>query len=461
MKAPCVVIGGGLSGLAAAIRLARFIPDVVLLEQHTRIGGLNSYYYRNKSLFETGLHAITNYAEKGDKRAPLNRLFRQLKLKRNDFSFLQQKTSEIFFADRQQILFSNDFSLLQEEIEKKFPHSLDGFSRLCLFLEEFDPFRPTGFRSARSFLLEYLKDALLVDMLLCPLMYYGSSVENDMDLSQFAIMFQAIYKEGMFRPEGTIKEFLDMLSDYFTQLGGSIRLGCRVRSLATTSDTVTEIRLDSGEILEPQFILSTIGHKETLALLGSHDKESESSRLGFIESIFQLPSKSTSELPANRTVIFFNTAPKFSYQQPQDLVDYSSGVICLPFNFVNLQTGDFIEVRSTHLASYHRWKSLQENPETYFEEKRKCCLRSRSVIEEIVGKFEQNIVYEDSFTPLTIERYTSKMEGAIYGSPQKIKDGDLGYSNLFLAGTDQGFLGIVGSMLSGVSIVNQHILPRF
>jgi hypothetical protein len=42
----------------------------------------------------------------------------------------------------------------------------------------------------------------------------------------------------------------------------------------------------------------------------------------------------------------------------------------------------------------------------------------------------------------------------------KIKDGNIGYDNLFIAGTDQGFLGIVGSMLSGVSIVNQHILPK-
>ncbi len=50
--------------------------------------------------------------------------------------------------------------------------------------------------------------------------------------------------------------------------------------------------------------------------------------------------------------------------------------------------------------------------------------------------------------------------GAIYGSPTKIKDGDIGYENMFLAGTDQGFLGIVGSMLSGISIVNQQVLSR-
>ena len=57
--------------------------------------------------------------------------------------------------------------------------------------------------------MEMLGDQLLVDMILCPLMYYGSSHENDIDLPQFAIMFRAIYQEGMFRPQGTIKDFLD------------------------------------------------------------------------------------------------------------------------------------------------------------------------------------------------------------------------------------------------------------
>jgi hypothetical protein len=59
---------------------------------------------------------------------------------------------------------------------------------------------------------------------------------------------------------------------------------------------------------------------------------------------------------------------------------------------------------------------------------------------------------------LTIERYTRKAEGAVYGSGVKIKDGVTPWPNLFLAGTDQGYLGIVGAMLSGITIVNRHIL---
>ena len=39
---------------------------------------------------------------------------------------------------------------------------------------------------------------------------------------------------------------------------------------------------------------------------------------------------------------------------------------------------------------------------------------------------------------------------------QKYRIGVAPISNLFLCGTDQGFLGIVGSMLSGIAMANAH-----
>ena len=89
-----------MSGIAAGIRFARFGQKVLILEKHSVPGGLNSYYYRKGVLFETGLHAMTNYAVAGDRHAPLNRLFRQLKLSRKRFATHEQFTSEILFPDR-------------------------------------------------------------------------------------------------------------------------------------------------------------------------------------------------------------------------------------------------------------------------------------------------------------------------------------------------------------------------
>ncbi|AGF79504.1 phytoene dehydrogenase-like oxidoreductase [Desulfocapsa sulfexigens DSM 10523] len=460
MHVPLLIIGGGLSGLAAAVRFSRFIPDVLLLEQHSRVGGLNSYYYRNNRLFETGLHAITNYAAPKEKNAPLNRLLRQLKIKRNELELHQQNQSEIRFSGQESLLFSNDFSLLETEIAEKFPASYDGFQRLLQLIDEYDPFKPLPFISAKQVLQQHLHNSLLTDMLLCPLMYYGSSIENDMDLGQFVIMFRAIFLEGMFRPGGTIKDLLDLLLSHYKKNGGEIRTRAKVSKILQNNRKVHGVLLDDGEEISCDYLLSTVGSEETFSLLGKSSGIQSMPRLGFVETIFEIDPSTNLPLAHNRTIIFFNNEERFSYQQPDQLVDYKSGVICMPQNFENLPFSTFREVRTTHLARYEDWKELEKETTSYKKAKDVTALTSLSVAEKILGNFGSDIVYRDTFTPLTIERFTAKIKGAIYGNPIKIKDGDIGYDNLYLAGTDQGFLGIIGSMLSGVSIVNQHILPR-
>ncbi len=457
---PFLIIGGGLSGLAAALRFARFLPDVLILEKHSRVGGLNSYYYRNNRLFETGLHAITNYAPAKTKNAPLNRLLRQLKIKRNELDLHQQIESEVRFLNQEALRFSNDFSLLDAEIAAKFPTSYNRFRQLLQQIEDYDPFRPAPFISAKKILHETLGDKLLVDMLLCPLMYYGSSLENDMDFGQFVIMFRAIFLEGMFRPGGTIKDLLDLLLNHYRDYGGKIRTKAAVSHILYSGKKVIGVELTNGEEIRCDYLLSTIGSEETFALLDKPSPLESLPRLGFVETIFELSPETSLEHSENRTIIFYNSSKTFSYQQPQSLVDFDSGVICMPQNFQDLPPSPFKEVRTTHLASYDQWYNLHDNQSSYNSAKDDTALASREVAEKILGNFAENIVYRDTFTPLTIERFTAKKQGAIYGNPVKIKDGDIGYDNLFLAGTDQGFLGIVGSMLSGVSIVNQHILSR-
>ncbi len=466
MAYPVIVIGGGLSGLAAAIRIARFDQDVLLVEQHSHLGGLNSYFFRNKTLFETGLHAITNYAEPQDKQAPLNRLLRQLKIKRSALSFCPQFQSKILFENCAQLVFSNDIEQLKAEVAQEFPESIDGFCRLLQFIDTFDAFAPSPFRSAREFLQQRLNNPLLCEMLLCPLMYYGSSIQEDMDLGQFVIMFRAIFFEGMFRPQKTIKELLDLLRQHLLFFGGKIRVGERVCRIFQEENGGARVRLASGEELVCSHVLSTIGAEETIRLIdgesGQPFSPSPAARLAFVENIFQIPQHNLPQ-EAENTIIFFNSGERFSYRQPGSLIDTRSGVLCFPgsFNGVDKQQDDLSEVRTTHLANYDLWNECAAAGKGWYrQQKERCMAQSQRRVEAFAGPFLKNISFADMFTPLTIERYTGKIGGAIYGRPDKIKDGDLGFSNIFLAGTDQGFLGIVGSMLSGVSIVNQHILPK-
>ncbi len=70
----------------------------------------------------------------------------------------------------------------------------------------------------------------------------------------------------------------------------------------------------------------------------------------------------------------------------------------------------------------------------------------------------ERILMTDTFTPKTIKRFTSHENGTLYGSPTKARDGSTRFENLYLAGTDQGYIGIVGAMLGGIAVANNRIL---
>ena len=57
-----VVIGAGMSGLAAGIRLAMFGKRVVILERHNAAGGLNSFYFKEGRKHDVGSVSYTHLA---------------------------------------------------------------------------------------------------------------------------------------------------------------------------------------------------------------------------------------------------------------------------------------------------------------------------------------------------------------------------------------------------------------
>jgi phytoene dehydrogenase-like protein len=66
-----VIIGAGMSGLAAGIRLAHFGRSVCIFERHNAVGGLNGFYSIEGRRYDVGLHALTNFSRPGVRGTPL------------------------------------------------------------------------------------------------------------------------------------------------------------------------------------------------------------------------------------------------------------------------------------------------------------------------------------------------------------------------------------------------------
>ncbi|HYM99855.1 MAG TPA: NAD(P)-binding protein, partial [Aestuariivirgaceae bacterium] len=261
-----IIIGAGLSGLAAGIRLAYYEQKVCILERHTTIGGLNSFYRLRGRDYDVGLHAVTNFSSKGAKKGPLSRLLRQLRMSWDDFALAPQVGSTIAFPGVQ-LDFNNDISLLESEIARTFPPQKDNFQRLLGQILDYDDLSQDVFEmSARQALARTIDDPLLLEMLLCPLMWYGNAREDDMDWGQFCIMFRAIYLEGMGRPHAGIRLILKNLVRRFRGLGGELKLRSGVARIVMDGERAVGVVLDNGQQLSANHILSSAGAVETLRL---------------------------------------------------------------------------------------------------------------------------------------------------------------------------------------------------
>ncbi len=458
-----IIIGAGMSGLAAGIRLAHFDQRVCVLERHYTIGGLNSFYRMGGRDFDVGLHAMTNFAPKGSKRGPLAKLLRQLRFSWEDFALAEQIGSSIRFPGVN-LDFGNDIALLESEIQREFPQSVDGFRKLCQSLLDYDDLsgdEPDFNRSARTVLDDLIPDPLLREMLLCPLMWYGNAREDDMDFGQFCIMFRACYLEGFARPFKGVRLILKNLVRKFRGLGGELKLRSGVSRIHVENGRAVGVVLDDGTELEARRILSSAGTVETLRLCDDISKVdvAKAGQLSFIESISVLDCQ-PKDFGFDRTIVFYNDSEQFHWRKPpDDLCDPRTGVICSPNNYrYTADDGQLTDgyIRITTLANHDLWATLPEAKYRAAKVQQYEAAVASSV--RFMPDFRRHIIDTDVFTPKTIRRFTSHDNGAVYGAPDKQLDGSTHLSNLFLCGTDQGFVGIVGAIVSGISMANRHCL---
>ncbi|MEW5804161.1 MAG: NAD(P)/FAD-dependent oxidoreductase [bacterium] len=454
-----IIIGAGLSGLAAGIRLAHFGQRVCILEKHGRVGGLNSYYPIQGRITDVGLHAMTNYVPKSVKSAPLVKILRQLRLSYDDLQLCPQATSRIIFPEKE-LQFTNDFHFLVQEIADKFPGQVDRFMKLTRSLVSYDDFS-LGEKSVstRTVLNSFLSDPLLIEMLLCPVLFYGSPKEDDIDFSQFSILFRSIFTEGFARPRQGMQQILHLLVEKYRESGGELRTRCQAHHLGIQKDLVAEVHLADGEILGAKTFISSIGLPETRALCSHWEplaQEPEPGELSFIESILFTDVFPSQALGFEPTILFYSDSDRFCYKKPDGPVDLSSGVVCCPNNYQLTEPMPEGIIRLTHLANFSLWNGFDASE--YRMAKDRWAQESVKKAERFIPCLSQHIKAQDTFTPKTVLKFTGRCNGAVYGSPDKVSDGRTPIKNLFICGTDQGWVGIVGTLLSGITIANKYVL---
>ena len=249
---------------------------------------------------------------------------------------------------------------------------------------------------------------------------------------------------------------------------------CGVKRIKVNAGKVSVLILDSEEEITADIVLSSIGALETTALIDNQsnaDSNLQSSphvtegRISFAETISVYKGEPLELGFGQDTALFFNDSDRLDYSAPKTQIDTRCGVVCIPNNFIFGADRKMPEgiVKITCLANYSLWTNLSD--EKYKADKEEWYMQmQRSALKYYPSANEHqlkgSLIQSDMFTPKTVKRFTGHLNGAIYGSPIKNISGTTAISNLYLCGTDQGFLGIIGAMLSGVTMANTHILTK-
>jgi phytoene dehydrogenase-like protein len=243
---------------------------------------------------------------------------------------------------------------------------------------------------------------------------------------------------------------------------------CGVKQIIVRNSRAVGLILDDGTEVTTDKIYSSAGAVETQRLRSDcspQAAQNEIGRLGYLETIATYKPEEFSQFKWKETIIFFCDEERFNYQSPKGLVDPKSGVICIPnnYNYGTERSLDEGWLRVTALANHDAWCRLPE--EEYLAQKTEWFNQLNRVARNHLTPVSDTthdaaLTSSDVFTPRTVRKFTSHLNGAIYGSPIKRRDGRTDLENLFIIGTDQGFLGVTGAMLSGISMANLHGLKE-
>ncbi len=451
-----IIIGAGFAGLAAGIRLAQFQERVLILESHFIPGGLNSYYFRGgkDKLFNTGLHTVTNFNAK-NRRWGFGLICRNLGIPASEFSLVPPSRPSLIEVPGAGLDFNNDLDVLRGSIAERFPAEVEAFDRFCTDMSQLEDVQRLYGIGSRTWLEEYFRDPVLMDLLELPVYIYGGYSEKQIDAATFSTVFRSIFLEGCSSPPD-IKHILDLLIKRFKSLGGELKMRKRVARIDCEGGAFRAVELADGTRIEADRCLSSAGLCETGQLAG--EVWGRTCPLSVFETVVSVNAPMT-DLQADYTLQLISEQERFDWKAPDE-----RGA----FDHLTLAASAFYDFAEEPHAKHFKigcfqkgelWLGLDE--ETYQREKNHLEERLLQVLlARYPGLRDVEAEHCESLTPRTVVTYTSHLNGGIYGGAEKTFDGTTAVQDLFIIGNDQGGIGIMGALTSGVVVSNFQVILK-
>lgn len=435
---PIVIIGAGIGGLSAAIRLAAQGRRVLVLEQNDQIGGKMSEVRAQGFRWDCGPSVITM-------RPVFDDLFQVAGKTLSDYLEFQpiDPLTRYFYPDGVRLDLHSDLSATLEQIQHVAPKDVDGYRKFLAYASEIhhitgpvfiydqppqfssllkvqpsDIRRVDAMRTMQQAIESHVRSPHLRQLLGRFATYVGASPY--LAPATLNVIAHVELNEGIWYPKDGVYSIAIALQRLAQELGIEIRTGSKVTGIEVFTGKARGVELEDGSLIPAAAVIANLdvthvyekllpqqpGVRKRLTTL----LEQEPSCSGFI-LLLGVQGEHPDLAHHN---IFFSSNYRHEFEQifghgvpPDEPTIYVSiSARSTPGDAPAGCENWFVLVNAPPLGANFDWESQCES----------YALRVLNWLEQRGYPLDQKLIYQQAITPTDLERMSGARRGALYGT---------------------------------------------
>ena len=405
-----IVIGSGLAGLTAANILGSAGYQVLLIEQHYKLGGMATWFKRPSGhIFDVSLHGFPFGMKKSCRRywsqEIADRIIPLLGVRFDNpqFSLTTPYDRESFTE-----LLSSQFGVEPETVTQFFDtaRNMNFYDEQQMTTGElFEQFFPGRHD--------------IIRLLMEPITYANGSTLEDPAIT-YGIVFSNFMKNGVYTFQGGTDMLINMMHDELKGNNVDVRIKCDAKKINTRRGAVESVEVNDRTI-RCRSVISNANLLTTIfKMVGEEvfDKDyiddARNVRLNNSSTqVYMALAENDSIDPATGDLLFSSTAERFE----TDLL-LSRDITSRTFSFYYPSTRPHANPRhlivSSTNANWEDWKHLDE--EQYKASKEELIDTTLGALEKYVPNARERVIFAEASTPRTFAHYTQHQNGASFGT---------------------------------------------